>query len=147
MAEGAGCGRAMRAPTGRVLGVTAYDAETGTLYLETEANEDGAEADLTDDEMIVVRNGIGDVVSVTVPFVDTHWLHHVSELMVALSRFGQITEGEVRRSIGLASGDRPPVFMSYSVALSAGSGDYRVSMSSNPRSTPYAPAQVARTVV
>jgi len=123
--------------------VASYDAETGTLYLETEASEDGAEADLTDDEMIVVRNGAGQVVSVTVPFVDTYWSRNWRAFLMSLSRLGRIDEGELGRAIGRASGSRPRV-LSFRVAFWSNLGPYKVAMDS--RSRPYASAQVASNV-
>ncbi|WP_299441003.1 hypothetical protein [uncultured Rhodospira sp.] len=109
---------------GPLLRITSYDADTGTLYLEADADDTGAEADLTDDEMIVVRNAAGQVVSVTVPFIDTYWSRHWIALTEALSRIGRFDRAGLARAIG-----RPGVttrhISAYRAARTASAGPYR----------------------
>lgn len=105
------------------LHVAGYDIDTGTLYLESDADDSEAEADLTDDEMIVIRNASGQVVSVTVPFVDSYWARNWPAFLDALARLGGVNVGELARVLGRSG------------AAAVHSGSYRVGALSN--RTPY----------
>jgi len=112
---------------GPLLRITNYDADTGTLYLEADADDTEAKADLTDDEMIVVRNAADQVVSVTVPFIDTYWARHWTALTEALSRLGRFDGAGLARAIGLPDTiDRMATRVSaYRVGQSVSAGAYR----------------------
>lgn len=90
------------------LRITSYDRDSGTLYLQapTETNETDetdvpdAEAELTDDEMIVIRDRAGRVVSVTVPFVDTYWSRRPRLLREIMADLGGVDPTELAMALG-----------------------------------------------
>jgi|SRR5579862_3983211 len=78
-----------------------YDDVGGVLYLEPQSAPAKELATALDsEEIFVVRNArTGEVVSITVPFVNDYWRGHLDQLATHLSRYAQVSRAELAAAI------------------------------------------------